>query len=145
VDTELRQELKKQIVVYIRTYRRFYKLHTYISHGVVAAGLLLGTGVTVAGFADEGRIAGGMGVAITALIGFQSAFSFSEKAAFYHSVHDRAKVLRDRLRYKVDTVADFRAVVDDMESLRMFAVNELPRGVGMKAVENMQANRGSGT
>jgi hypothetical protein len=104
---------------------------------LIAGGLVLGVGVSLAGFLNYGFLAGVMGMMITALIGFQNAFNFSEKADFYHIIHNEAKALRDRLRYKVATAQEFGTVVDELGVLRNYAAKELPKGKGMETVREM--------
>lgn len=131
-DKEQQQQLLRQIEAFVQTFWRLRKRNAWINTSLVVGGLVLGLGVSLAGFLNHGFLAGVLGIVITALIGLQNAFNFSERADFYHIIHNEAKALRDRLRYKVSTTQEFRTVVDELGILRNHAAKELPRGKGME-------------
>jgi len=85
-------------------------------------------------------LAGVAGVVITVLIGFQNAYNFAERAEFYLLVHEEAKVLRDRVQYKVSTIEDFEKVVDALGQLRVHAAKNLPKGKGMEAAKEIYSS-----
>lgn len=136
LDSQKYEDFSVQIKAYISTYWKLYIRYSYINTGLILCGLLISAGVTITGFMELEKWPGILGVLISLLLGIQNAFNYGGRAAFLHVVHDEAKVLRDRLKYKVRTKEEFEDVIDAFIVLRMNAVNNLPRGEGMNAVKD---------
>lgn len=138
-DSEKLRRLEKQIEDFKGSFWKQYKRAREINNALVGAGILLGACVTLAGFSGYGIVAGVCGVAITTLIYLQNAYNFAGRSDFYLLIHEEAKVLRDRLRYKVTSTADFGAVVDALGDLRLRAAKNIPKGKGMEAVKEWRS------
>jgi pyruvate/2-oxoglutarate dehydrogenase complex dihydrolipoamide acyltransferase (E2) component len=138
-DSAKLSRLEKQIEDFKSSFWKQYKRTRRINNALVGAGIFLGACVTLAGFLEYGIVAGIGGVAITTLIYLQNAFNFAERANFYLVIHEEAKVLRDRLRYKVSSAADLGAVVDALGDLRLRAAKSIPKGKGMEAVKEWRS------
>jgi len=106
---------------------------------LIVLGILLGLAVTAAGFLGYGIIAGLLGLGVTLFVSLQNAFNFSDKADFYRVIHNESKILRDRLRYKVDSSEDFVALIDAFGMLRRHASEKIPKGKGIEVVKEIQA------
>lgn len=76
---EKREQLLTQIETFIQTFWRLNRRNTIISNGLIIGGIVLGVGITLAGFLEYSRIAGLMGVAITALIGLKMPSIFQRR------------------------------------------------------------------
>lgn len=140
VDSEKVERLYNQLQAFKLSFWKLYRRSGRISNSLVAASLLLGACVTLAGFLGYAMLAGVAGVVITVLIGFQNAYNFAERAEFYLLVHEEAKVLRDRVQYKVSTIEDFEKVVDALGQLRVHAAKNLPKGKGMEAAKEIYSS-----
>ena len=130
------EQFKCQLQSYILHYWKLHKKYSILNMSLIIAGLLVGAGITVTGFMQLDIWPGLLGALITLIIGLQNAFDLSGKALFLNVIHDEAKVLRDRLRYKVKTQEEFEAVIDEFSLLRIYAVKKLPLGSGMGVVKN---------
>jgi hypothetical protein len=64
-------------------------------------------------------------------IGFREAFNFSEKAEFFCEIHGQAKNLRDQVRFRVNSEADFNAAFHELQMLRQRVARDIPRGKGL--------------
>ncbi|QJQ06210.1 hypothetical protein EJG51_010460 [Undibacterium piscinae] len=74
---------------------------------LVVCGLLLSIGTTAAAYLEYTQYAVFLGLGTTMFIGFREAFNFSEKAEFFCEIHGQAKNLRDQVRFRVNSEADF--------------------------------------
>ncbi|MCO7515682.1 hypothetical protein NJF44_10840 [Pseudomonas guariconensis] len=89
-------------------------------------GVCLSGAVTAAAFLEYSTVAGVLGIGVTLLIGLHEAFNFSERAAFFASIHSEAKAVRDRLRYRVKSESDFNEVFDEFQALRLKSAQQAP-------------------
>jgi hypothetical protein len=131
--------LEEQIKGFLEYYWRLHRKSSLMNSAVIVLGILLGLAVTAAGFLGHGMVAGLLGLAVTLFISLQHAFNFSDKAEFYSVIHSRAKILRDRLRYKVHSRKEFEDVVDSFGVLRKHAAENVPKGKGIDVVKEINA------
>jgi hypothetical protein len=143
-DQEMVAALRGQVEKFKDYYWKQHIQNYKINNTLVVAGIILSLAVTAVGFLGYGVLAGIIGLCILACISFQKAFNYGEKAEFYRMIHTEAKILRDRLRYRVYTASDFEAVFDAFASLRKHA-DEIPAGKGMEVVEELYAKQPSDT
>lgn len=142
-DPDKAKMLAEQIQGFLEYYWRLHINSSWMSSGLVVLGIFLGLAVTGAGFLGYGIVAGFLGLAVTLFISLQNAFNFSEKAEFYRVIHNEAKILRDRLRYKVYCKEELEGIVDSFASLRRRAAEKLPRGKGIEVVKEIHAKHPS--
>jgi hypothetical protein len=117
-----------------------WKSHVYnrrMASALIILGLLLGAGTTAAAFLEQSKVAGVLGLLTTLFIALSDAFNFSEKADFYLLIHSSAKSIRDRLKYMINSDADFSSAFDDFQSLRLRAANEVPKGKGIGVAKQL--------
>jgi hypothetical protein len=98
---------------------------------LVVCGLLLSIGTTAAAYLEYTQYAVFLGLGTTMFIGFREAFNFSEKAEFFCEIHGQAKNLRDQVRFRVNSEADFNAAFNELQMLRQRVARDIPRGKGL--------------
>lgn len=98
---------------------------------LVVCGLLLSIGTTAAAYLEYTQYAVFLGLGTTMFIGFREAFNFSEKAEFFCEIHGQAKNLRDQVRFRVNSEADFNAAFHELQMLRQRVARDIPRGKGL--------------
>jgi hypothetical protein len=98
---------------------------------LVVCGLLLSIGTTAAAYLEYTHYAVFLGLGTTMFIGFREAFNFSEKAEFFCEIHGQAKNLRDQVRFRVNSEADFNAAFNELQMLRQRVARDIPRGKGL--------------
>ncbi|MFN6566569.1 hypothetical protein [Dendronalium sp. ChiSLP03b] len=136
-DPEKLNKLLVQIDGFKDWYWHLHIRNLWISNAMITFGIFLGLSVTATGFLGYGVASGIFGLIITLFISLQNAFNFAEKAEFYRVIHAEAKILRDRLRYKVHSSTDFDAIVDSLIILRRQAEKDIPKGKGMEVVKDI--------
>ncbi|MDF3199053.1 SLATT domain-containing protein [Pseudomonas sp. 1912-s] len=125
------EDLRKQVDSFQSNHWKKHRNASTFSVAMVLASVALGASVTLAGFLDQSKLAGMLGIALTSLIGLQDAFNFSEKSSFYAGIHAEAKALRDRLRYLVDDGDAFEKAFEDYQALRIKSAQLAPKGKGV--------------
>ena len=125
------EDLKAQVDAFQTNHWRLHRKAARLSIVFTVLGILLGAAVTAAGFFDQAKLAGVIGIVLTALISLQDTFNFSEKSAFHARIQAQGKALRDRLRYLVDDEAEFIKAFDSYEALRLTAAEQAPKGKGI--------------
>lgn len=120
---------------------KMYEKNNKRSACLIIINLLLSLAVTAAGFMKQPELAGFLGLGTTFFIALHKAFSFSEKARIFYSSHSQAKVIRDKLNYKVHNLTDFERFFDEFTALRTSSTENLPTGEGINA--SAAASKGS--
>jgi hypothetical protein len=131
--------LAGQIQGFLEYYWRLHVRCSRMNTAVILLGIILGLAVTAAGFLGYGMIAGLLGLGVTLFVSLQNAFNLSDKADFYRVIHNEAKILRDRLRYRVHSEKDFDDVIESFGLLRRHAAEKLPKGKGIEVVKEIHA------
>ena len=129
--------LKQQIPKTAEYYWRLHVRHARFNNLLVALSILLGGAAPFVGQSGHGLAAGIMASVIGSIVAFQKHFRSAERSDLYQLLHIEAKNLRDRLNYKVRTVADFDAIVDALTALRRHAGSKLPEGGALEIAKEI--------
>jgi hypothetical protein len=131
-DPERLRAFQTQLDSFLAYSWRKHRLHFFLNSALVIVGLGLGASVILLGALNWGLPAAVVGAVMSVLFGVQGAFRFAERSNLWEVKHNDAKVVRDRVRYLVQTDADFRAVVDSWLTLKKGLLDELPRATGLE-------------
>jgi hypothetical protein len=120
--------LKEKIPKAAQYYWRLHIRHSRFNNAMVTLSIILGAAAPFVGQAGHGLEAGIMASVIGAIVALQKHFRWAQRSDLYRLLHVEAKNLRDRLNFKVRTVAEFEAIVDALAALRRHAASKLPEG-----------------
>lgn len=134
------EHLKGALSDYRRIMWRRHSLDYGWNATLVTAGILLAVSVTAAGVFDQAKLAGVLGLAITVVVGLQSAFAFEEKAEFYRLAATEADNLFSRLTIGTKSEAELEKLHEQFLTLRNATAAHLPRGKGMEIVRDLYKN-----
>ena len=107
------------------------------SLAIAVGALLASLAVIVAGIQNRGKTAALIGVLVTGLVALDRQLALGEKAQFWQVISTEGENIRDDLQF-VQSVDDFKKVVDRLKILRAKSAQDNPKGQGMQSVIDLQ-------
>jgi hypothetical protein len=133
----LKVELTNDIDASARTFESRHGTNYWIHQILLVSGLACATSISIL-LALRMPTAAAVGGAIASLIlGIDSAMALRDLAEFQRVVARKARNLISDLKFSVDCVGKFENVRKQFNALSELADQELPRGTGMQAVQNL--------